>query len=51
MVKGDRTVTAELALRIGRAMGQTPQYWLDLQTACDLKLSQIEMKDALKEVR
>jgi plasmid maintenance system antidote protein VapI len=38
-------------LRIGRALGQTPQYWLNLQTAYDLKLAQIEMKDALKDVR
>ena len=51
VLKGDRPVTAELALRIGRALGQTPQYWLNLQTAYDLKLAQIEMKDALKEVR
>ena len=51
VLKGDRPVTAELALRIGRALGQTPQYWLNLQTAYDLKLAQIEMKDALKDVR
>ena len=51
VLKGDRPVTAELALRIGRALGQTPQYWLNLQTAYDLKLAQIEMKDALKDIR
>ncbi len=51
VLKGDRPVTAELALRIGRALGQTPQYWLNLQTSYDLKLAQIEMKDALKELR
>jgi plasmid maintenance system antidote protein VapI len=32
-------------------VGQTPQYWLNLQAAYNLKLAQIEMKDALKEVR
>lgn len=51
VLKGDRPVTAELALRIGRALGQTPQYWLSLQTSYDLKMAQIEMKDALKDVR
>ena len=51
VLKGDRPVTAELALRIGRSLGQTPQYWLNLQTSYDLKLAQIEMKDALKDVR
>lgn len=51
VLKGDRPVTAELALRLGRALGQTPQYWLNLQSAYDLKMAQIEMKDILKNVR
>jgi addiction module HigA family antidote len=51
LLKGDRPVTAELALRLGRAFGQTPQYWLNLQSAYDLKMAQIEMKDSLQDVR
>ena len=51
LLKGDRPVTAELALRLGRALGQTPQYWLNLQTTYDLKVAQAEMKDSLKAVR
>lgn len=51
LLRGDRTVTAELALRLGRALGQTPQYWLNLQTTYDLKVAQTEMKDSLLAVR
>ncbi|MHB1074968.1 HigA family addiction module antitoxin [Thiobacillus sp.] len=51
LLRGDRPVTAELALRLGRAFGQTPQYWLNLQTAYDLKIAQAKLKDSLKEVR
>lgn len=51
LLKGDRPVTAELALRLGRALGQTPQYWLNLQTTYDLKVAQLEMKDSLLAVR
>ena len=51
LLKGDRPVTAELALRLGRALGQTPQYWLNLQSSYDLKVAQIQMKDSLKNVR
>lgn len=51
LLKGDRPVTAELALRLGRALGQTPQYWLNLQSTYDLKVAQIQMKDSLKDVR
>jgi addiction module HigA family antidote len=51
LLKGDRPVTAELALRLGRALGQTPQYWLNLQSTYDLKVAQAEMKDSIKAVR
>jgi addiction module HigA family antidote len=51
LLKGDRPVTAELALRLGRALRQTPQYWLNLQTSYDLKVAQTEMKDSLLAVR
>ena len=51
LLKGDRPVTAELALRLGRAFGQTPQYWLNLQSTYDLKVAQAEMKDSLMAVR
>ena len=37
VIKGSRPVTAELALLFGRAFGQTPQYWLNLQADYDLK--------------
>ncbi len=51
LLRGNRPVTAELALRLGRALGQTPQYWLNLQTTYDLKVAQLEMKDSLLAVR
>ena len=39
IVKGDRPVTAELALLFGRAFNQSPQYWLNLQAYYDLKIA------------
>ena len=51
VLKGQRPVTAELALRLGLALRQTPQYWLNLQTAYDLKVAQAELKDSLLTVR
>ncbi len=51
VLRGERPVTAELALRLGRALGQTPQYWLNLQTTYDLKVAQADMKDSLMAVR
>ena len=40
LVNGKRAVTAEMALRLGRFFGQTPQYWLNLQARYDLDLAQ-----------
>lgn len=36
LVKGKRPLTADMALRLGRCFGQTPQYWLNLQARYDL---------------
>ncbi len=51
LVRQERPVTAELALRLGQAFGQSPQYWLNLQSTYDLKVARAEMKDSLKAVR
>ena len=40
VVKGARPVTAELALLFGRALDQSPQYWLNLQANYDLKTAE-----------
>jgi len=50
VVNGSRPVTAELALLLGRAFGQTPQYWLNLQADFDLKLAEWELDERLKAV-
>lgn len=51
VVNGTRPVTAELALLFGRAFGQSPQYWLNLQAGYDLKTAERAMKDRLRVVR
>ena len=50
VVKATRPVTAELALLFGRALGQSPQYWLNLQAAYDLKIAEREIGARLKAV-
>lgn len=50
VLNGDRPVTAELALRLGKALGQTPQYWLNLQSSYDLKIAQAALKDSLDAI-
>ena len=36
IAKGQRAITADTALRLGRYFGIAPQFWLNLQSAYDL---------------
>ena len=47
VMKGARPVTAELALLFGRALRQSPQYWLNLQAAHDLKIAELAVGSRL----
>ena len=50
ITNGVRPVTAELALLFGRALGQAPQYWLNLQAAYDLKMAERSIGKRLRAV-
>lgn len=50
VIKGTRPVTAELALLFGRALDQSPQYWLNLQADYDLKTAEASMGPRLRAV-
>lgn len=50
VIKGARPVTVELALLFGRAFDQSPQYWLNLQAAYDLKMAEASLGKLLDDV-
>ena len=51
IIHGRRPVTAELAFLIGKATGQTPEYWLNLQMDYDLKVTGRMVKRKLEVIR
>ncbi len=51
VVREQRPVTAELALRFGRAFGQSAQYWINLQNAYDLKIAERTLGSSLGKVK
>lgn len=52
IVKGQRAVTADTALRLGRYFKMSAQYWLNLQSHYDLEIEQERMGKKLeKEVK
>ncbi|MEW6435759.1 MAG: HigA family addiction module antitoxin [Pseudomonadota bacterium] len=42
IIKGDRSVTADTAIRLGRYFGTSSEFWLNLQTAYDLSKARSE---------
>ena len=52
IVRGRRAVSADTALRLARYFGTTPDFWLNLQTTYELKITQKEVGRAIEtEVR
>ena len=52
IVRERRAVTPNTALRLARYFGTTPDFWLNLQTAYDLKIAQRESGQTIEyEVR
>ena len=51
VLKCARPVTAELACRFGKAFGQTPQYWLNLQADFDLKTILPKLMPAMSRIQ
>lgn len=43
IMNGERSITAQMAIRLAQAFSTTPQYWLNLQTIYDLKRARAEM--------
>lgn len=51
IVRERRAITPDTALRLARYFGTTPQFWLNLQTSYDLKITQREVGSKIaKEV-
>jgi addiction module HigA family antidote len=47
IVHGDRCITADTALRLGRYFGVSPQFWLNLQSHFDLAQEEDRIGDRL----
>jgi antitoxin HigA-1 len=50
ILRGQRDITADTALRLGRWFGTGPQLWLNLQHAYDLDVAQQQLGEALDAI-
>jgi addiction module HigA family antidote len=48
IVQGKRAITAETALRLARAIGTSPDFWLNLQMQYDLRIAEESLADVLE---
>ena len=52
ILRGRRGITADTALRLARYLNTTPQLWLNLQKAYELRVAELEAgKDIAKQVK
>jgi len=50
IVNGTRPVTGDIALRLGRFLGQTPQFWINLQANYDIQTAREQMGQGLERI-
>jgi len=50
IVRGRRGVTADTALRLACYLGTTAQFWLNLQSAYELRVAELETGRAIKKI-
>jgi addiction module HigA family antidote len=51
ILNGQRGITADTALRLARYLGTTPEFWMNLQKAYELRQAEIEAgKEIVKQV-
>jgi len=47
IVKGLRAISADTALRLGKFFGNTPKFWINLQSHYDLEVESIKLEKVL----
>jgi addiction module HigA family antidote len=51
IVHGQRRISADTALRLGRFFGTSERFWLNLQARYDLEVERDRIGDALDQIR
>jgi addiction module HigA family antidote len=50
IARGKRSITADTAVRLARALGTSEAFWMGLQADCDLEQARSELADRLPEI-
>jgi len=50
ILKGERSITGDTALRLAHFFGTTPQFWLNLQVAYELRIAEQKQGKAIRSL-
>ena len=50
IIKGERGITADTAIRFSKFFGTSPEFWMNLQREYDLRKARIEIKDIVDHI-
>ena len=50
IIRGQRAITADTALRLGKFFGTTPNFWLNLQNEYDLREEREKISNELADI-
>ncbi len=50
LVREQRSITSDTALRLGRVFGTSPEFWMNLQAQHDLSRDAIAQREALRAI-
>jgi addiction module HigA family antidote len=48
ILNGERSITGDTALRLAHFFGTSPEFWLNLQSLCELRIAQQKSGKAIK---
>lgn len=50
IIKGERGITADTAIRFSKFFGTSPEFWMNLQREYDLRRVKFEIKDIIDNI-
>ena len=50
IVEGERSISADTALRLGHYFGISPEFWINLQATYDLRLARLELEEQIERI-
>ena len=50
ILKGERGITADTAMRLSKYFGTSPEFWMNLQREYDLRKIKIEIKEIIDHI-